>query len=68
MEQFANEELSARLKDLRRKHHDLDGMISRLETLSSLDQLGIKRLKKRKLLLKDEITWLEETLFPDIIA
>lgn len=42
-------------------------MISHLES-SLLDQLQLQRLKKRKLKLKDEISWLESRLLPDIIA
>jgi len=65
---LSHEELSARLQSLRQKHCDIDSMIRRVESLHSLDQLGIKRLKKRKLLIRDEISRIEDTLFPDIIA
>jgi hypothetical protein len=59
--------LLRRLHELRSEHRDLDTVIARLED-SRLDQLQLQRLKKRKLKLKDEISWLESRLVPDIIA
>jgi hypothetical protein len=59
--------LLRRLHELRSEHRDLDTVIARLEADKG-DQLQIQRLKKRKLKLKDEITWLESRLLPDIIA
>jgi hypothetical protein len=56
-----------RLHELRSEHRDLDTVIARLDG-SSVDQLQLQRLKKRKLKLKDEIAWLEARLVPDIIA
>ncbi len=56
-----------RLHELRSEHRDLDTVIARLE-VQLADQLQVQRLKKRKLKLKDEITWLESRLVPDIIA
>jgi hypothetical protein len=56
-----------RLHELRSEHRDLDTVIARLDG-SSVDQLQLQRLKKRKLKLKDEIAWLEGRLVPDIIA
>jgi len=61
------ETLLRRLHELRSEHRDLDSVIARL-TDSLSDQLQVQRLKKRKLKLKDEITWLESRLLPDIIA
>ena len=52
----------------RQEHQDLDQAIQALMALSPLDQLQVRRLKKKKLLLKDEIKSLEDRLFPDIIA
>ncbi len=63
-----NEELRRRLNDLRTEHRDLDDVISRLSEDVPFDQLQLKRLKKRKLVLKDQIAALESALVPDIIA
>jgi hypothetical protein len=59
--------LLRRLHEMRSEHRDLDTVIARLE-LSLSDQLQVQRLKKRKLKLKDEISWLEGQLVPDISA
>ncbi len=59
--------LLRKLHELRSEHRDLDTVISRLGP-PAIDQLQIQRLKKRKLLLKDEISWLESRLIPDSIA
>lgn len=61
------ESLLRRLHELRSEHRDLDTVIARLAD-SPADALQIQRLKKRKLKLKDEISWLESRLVPDIIA
>ncbi|AQU88340.1 hypothetical protein CFR75_05285 [Komagataeibacter xylinus] len=61
------ETLLRKLHELRSEHRDLDTVISRM-ALQISDQLQLQRLKKRKLLLKDEITWLESRLIPDSIA
>ena len=53
---------------LRSEHRDLDAEIVALEESPQADQLKIKRLKKRKLHLKDQITMVEDRLTPDIIA
>ena len=53
---------------LRQEHRDLDAAIDALIFATSTDQMQIARLKKRKLLLKDEIAKLEDQLIPDIIA
>ncbi len=58
----------SRLKDLRVAHRDLDFEISELKTGSDADQLRIKRLKKRKLVLKDMIVKLESELIPNLNA
>jgi hypothetical protein len=57
-----------RLRDLRIQHRDLDEVISRLSLDIHVDQLQLKRLKKRKLHLKDQITRLESELIPDLNA
>ena len=61
-------ELRELLVRLRQEHRDLDDQIVTLETRGEGDQLLIKRLKKRKLQLKDQITAVEDRLTPDIIA
>ncbi len=57
-----------KLRELRIAHRDLDEVISRLSLDFQSDQLQIKRLKKRKLRLKDMIAWLEDKLIPDLDA
>ena len=61
-------ELREQLARLRAEHRDLDAQIVVEEVSSTADQLLIKRLKKRKLALKDKITAIEDQLLPDIIA
>lgn len=56
------------LQVLRQEHRDLDGVIDRLQRDPGIDQLLLRRLKKRKLQLKDLIQRLESALIPDIIA
>ncbi len=60
--------LLRKLHELRSEHRDLDTVIARLSENGAMDQLQLQRLKKRKLLLKDEIGWLESRLIPDSIA
>jgi hypothetical protein len=50
------------------EHRDLDEVISRLTLDIHSDQLQLKRLKKRKLMLKDQITRMESELIPDLNA
>ena len=57
-----------RLRQLRIEHRDLDDVISRLSMDFKVDELQMKRLKRRKLLLKDQITRLESQLIPDLNA
>ena len=57
-----------KLDVLRREHGDLDGAIMALEAQSSGDAFTIKRLKKKKLHLKDRIRILQDQINPDIIA
>ncbi|MCZ0953788.1 MAG: YdcH family protein [Rhodospirillaceae bacterium] len=58
----------ARLKQLRIEHQDLDQVISRLATDPYVDQIMLRRLKKRKLMIKDMITHLESSRIPDLNA
>jgi hypothetical protein len=61
-------ELETELARLKQEHRDLDMAIEALERMVAGDQLQIQRLKKRKLILKDRISFLEDQLTPDIIA
>jgi hypothetical protein len=56
------------LRELRIEHRDLDDVISRLSLDPAVDQLRLKRLKKRKLCLKDQISHLESDMIPDLNA
>lgn len=58
-------EISRKLADLRQEHRDLDTAIAKLQVDLSNDDLAIKRMKKRKLQLKDQIARLESALIPD---
>ena len=61
-------EYEQELARLKQEHRDLDTAIEALERMVAGDQLQIQRLKKRKLILKDRIGFLEDQLTPDIIA
>ena len=58
----------ARLRELRVDHRDLDYLIDSLSHLPMIDQLRMRRLKKRRLILKDMIAQLESELIPDLDA
>jgi len=60
--------LKAKLAALTSEHRDLDDVIARIAERLPFDQLQIQRLKKRKLMLKDQISKIESELLPDIIA
>ena len=62
------ETLRAKLAVLKTEHRDLDDVIARITELAPFDQLQLQRLKKRKLMLKDQISKIESELLPDIIA
>jgi hypothetical protein len=69
MTDFANStELRGKLHELRVEHRDLDEVIARIESAPPHDELLLRRLKKRKLLLKDRITLIERMLKPDELA
>ncbi len=68
MQRADERELRELLLKLRAEHRDLDDEIVAMEVAANADQLHIKRLKKRKLQLKDQITSVEDRLTPDIIA
>lgn len=61
-------DLENELARLREEHRDLDSAIDALERNVAGDQLQIQRLKKRKLTLRDRISYIEDVLTPDIIA
>jgi hypothetical protein len=59
---------SLKLAQLRQEHRDLDEAIQALTASGPFDQLQLTRLKKKKLMLRDQITKLEDQIVPDIIA
>ncbi len=61
-------QIEARVLVLETEHHDLDDVIARLVEFPIQDQLQLRRLKKKKLLLKDLIARLRDRLIPDILA
>ena len=61
-------QIQLRLQALEIEHHDLDDVIDRLALDPGQDRLQLQRLKKRKLLLKDQILRLESELIPDLNA
>jgi hypothetical protein len=62
------EEIKRRIGELNLEHRDLDRAIEALEQNPLHDELQLKRLKKRKLMLKDQIQRLRARLIPNIIA
>jgi len=70
-QQLSDEErlkLEERLFELKQEHRDLDDVINRLLSSPDVEELQLKRFKKRKLKLKDTILKLENVLIPDILA
>lgn len=61
-------QIELRILALETEHHDLDDVIARLSADPMQDQLQLRRLKKKKLLLKDLVARLRDRLIPDIIA
>jgi hypothetical protein len=61
-------ELKTQLARLRQEHRDLDAAIEALQETPGSDILQVQRLKKRKLQLRDRMTFIEDQLTPDIIA
>jgi len=57
-----------RIVELKMEHRDLDTAIERLAADSACDELQLRRLKRRKLLLKDQIARLEREIDPDVLA
>ncbi len=61
-------EIEQRVRELEIEHGDLDDIIDRLAHTPAQDQLQLRRLKKRRLFLKDTLARLRDRLIPDIIA
>lgn len=61
-------DLQTELGRLKEEHRDLDSAIETLKLGVACDQLQVQRLKKRKLILRDRISHIEDQLHPDIIA
>ena len=57
-----------RLRELRIEHRDLDDVINRLQMDLYVNEVQLRRMKKRKLMLKDQISRLESELIPDLNA
>ncbi len=68
MTQEEESELRAQLARLQQEHRDLDAAIDALVTSPASDLIQVQRLKKRKLVLRDRISYIEDQLTPDIIA
>ncbi len=62
------DQIKRRIVELQIEHRDLDDAIARLSMQSGADELSLRRLKKRKLQIKDAITQLQMQLVPDIPA
>ena len=62
------DQLLQKLKEYEQEHRDLDQILIQLQDKHTVDFLQIQRLKKRKLILKDKITFLRNKMEPDIIA
>ena len=60
--------LKDKLAELESEHRDLDDVIDRITGNGPFDHLQVQRLKKRKLLLKDQIGHLRSRMLPDVIA
>ncbi|MCA0433580.1 MAG: DUF465 domain-containing protein [Proteobacteria bacterium] len=68
MDALEQVQLRTQLRILQQEHRDLDDAIAALETAGNVDQLQLRRLKKKKLALKDQMIIVENKLIPDIIA
>ena len=68
MKSLSQAQIKARIEQLKDEHGKLDSAIKSLSSAVNFDQIRIQRLKKQKLILKDEISSLENQIIPDIIA
>jgi hypothetical protein len=68
MDELERAMLEQRVMQLSIEHRDLDDVIKRLSEEFAFDRIQLQRMKRRKLVLKDQIAWLERQLDPDISA
>ena len=68
MRKRKNSSIQSHIRRLQGEHSDLDQVVARLALDSTVDQLLLRRLKQRKLLLKDQIAKLKSKLIPDLDA
>lgn len=68
MDEHEEAALHQKIEVLKEEHRDLDDVIARVQEDVPFDQLKVQRLKKRKLVLKDQINIIENQLIPNIIA
>ena len=68
MPENTNEDILVRIEELKTEHRDLDDVLKRLSNDRNADELQVRRLKKRKLQIKDTITHLESQLVTDMTA
>lgn len=68
MTDIDQQELRVEMARLRQEHHDLDASIAALTETGRSEPLQVQRLKKRKLVIKDRVSQIEDELMPDIIA
>lgn len=68
MDEEEEARIEAEIATLIEEHRDLDQMIARVQETAPFDQLQMQRMKKRKLMIKDQISRLHALLVPDIIA
>jgi len=68
MNDFDAGQLAHRLMALRSEHRELDAAIAALAAQPDCDEVRLKRMKKRKLAVKDQIAWIEDKLIPDLDA
>jgi hypothetical protein len=61
-------EIQARLHDLRQEHRDLDDAIAQMAANPATDQVKLRRMKKRKLRLRDQMAYWESKMIPDLDA
>jgi hypothetical protein len=64
-DEVRQDEMRKQLAELRVEHRDLDHALDLMQQSTYVDQLQVRRMKKRKLVLKDMIAWLENALIPD---